>query len=129
MNPTLSIAKRAAEPDQGSTRRIPRAEWSSFFDSFSRLHKDGLVSMELMAPELGDAVEVHDRPLSGITAELSRGGRDSIVILLGPAPGHLTHIIQRPICVWLKQTADGTDEALEIEAANAPTTLLRFRSP
>jgi len=114
---------------KGSTQQIPRKEWSAFFDSFSRKHEGWLISMELMAPELGDLVEVRDRPLAGITAELRRGGSDSIVLIFGRAPSHLTHIIAKPTRVWLKQAADGADEALEIEAQDAPTALLRFRSP
>ena len=125
---TLSIVKQAAPADQGSTRQIPREEWTVFFDSFSRMHEGWLASLEVMAPELGDQVEIRNRPLAGITAELHRAGRDSIVLLFGPPPTHLTHFIKGPTRVWLKQTAEGADEALAIEAADAPTTLLRFRS-
>lgn len=130
MNPTTQYSQ-APSPSmvKGSTQQIPRKEWSAFFDSFSRKHEGWLVSMELMSPELGDAVEVRDRPLAGITAELRRGGRDSIVLIFGRATTELTHTIAKPTRVWLKQAADGADEALEIEASDAPTTLLRFRSP
>ncbi len=126
---TLTQGTQASTPraDRGSTREVPREQWATFFDSFSRQHEGWLVSMELMAPELGDQVEVRDR-LAGITAEL-RAGRDAIIMLFGRAPSHLTHIINAPTRVWLKQTAEGADEALEIEAAESPTALLRFRSP
>ena len=128
MNPTMSIAKQDAPTDKGSTRRIPREEWVNFFDTFSRMHEGWMASLELMAPEMGDLVEIRNRPLAGITAELHRSGRNSIIVSFGRAPAHLTHIIQRPTRVWLKQTAQGDDEALEIEASDAPTTLLRLRS-
>ncbi len=127
MNPTLSIVKQDAA-DQGNTRQIPREEWVSFFDTFTRMHEGWLASLEVMAPELGDLVEIRNQPLVGITAEIHPAGRDAIVMLFGRPPAHLTHMIQRPTSVWLKQTAQGDDEALEIEAADAPTTLLRFRS-
>ncbi len=128
MNPTQSIVKQDAQADKGTTRQIPREEWVNFFDTFTRIHEGWLASLEVMAPELGDLVEIRDRPLAGITAEMHRLGRDSIVIIFGRGPAHLTHMIQRPTRVWLKQTVQGDDEALEIEAAEAPTTLLRFRS-
>ncbi len=130
MNPSTQYAQAPApRVVKGSTQQIPRKEWSVFFDSFSRKHEGWLVSMELVAPELGDVVQVRDRPLAGITAELHRGGRDSIVLMFGRATSELTHIIAKPTRVWLKQAADGADEALEIEATDAPTTLLRIRSP
>lgn len=117
------------ETTKGTTRQIPRSEWATFFDSFSRQHDGWLASLELLAPDLGALTEVHNRPLAGIAAELHRSGRDSITIIFGRIPSELTHIINQPTRVWLKQTAEGADDALEIESAEGPTALLRFRFP
>ncbi|MGH9601842.1 MAG: DUF5335 family protein [Terriglobales bacterium] len=120
---------QAFDAAKGKTRQIPRAEWRTFFDSFSRQHEGWLASLELLAPDLGALTEVYNRPLAGITAELHRSGRDSITIIFGRIPSELTHIVSEPTRVWLKQTAEGADDALEIESAQGPTALLRFRSP
>ncbi len=111
------------------TREVPRGEWPVFFDMFSRQHQAWLVTVELIGPEIGAQIEVRNRPLGGITAELRPGHEDSISLCFGTIPSELTHIITHPTRVWLKQTISGADEALEIECDGGPTTLLRFRSP
>jgi hypothetical protein len=111
------------------TREVPREEWPPFFEMFSRQHQAWLVTVELFGREIGAQVEVQDRPLGGITAELRRDRDDSIVLSFGTIPSDLTHIVRRPTRVWLKQTISGADQALEIECESGPTTLLRFRSP
>ena len=117
------------ETSKDTTRQIPRAEWTEFFNSFSRRHDGWLASLELLAPDMGALMEVHNRPLAGIVAELHRAGRNSITIIFGRFPSELTHMIAEPTRVWLKQTAQGADDVLEIECADGPTALLRFRSP
>lgn len=117
------------ETTKGTTRQIPRSEWKAFFDAFSRQHDGWLASLELLAPDMGALMEVHNRPLAGIVAELHRAGRSSISIIFGRFPSELTHMIAEPTRVWLKQTAEGADDVLEIESADGPTALLRFRSP
>ncbi|HXE91682.1 MAG TPA: DUF5335 family protein [Terriglobales bacterium] len=111
------------------TREVPRREWPAFFDMFGRQHQSWLVTVELFGPEIGAQVEVRDRPLGGITAELGHGRDDSIVLFLGAMPSELTHIVNRPTHVWLKQTTAGVDQAVAIERDGGPTTLLRLRSP
>ena len=110
------------------TREIPRDEWGSFFDSFSRRHQGWLVSIEVLGSGIGAQVEAKQIPLEGISADLKRTGEDIISIFAGRKPqDHITHSIHAPERVRLKETEDGADEAVEIETANL-TTLVRFRS-
>jgi hypothetical protein len=110
------------------TRRIPRSDWVSFFDSFSKRHQTWLVTLEIMDPEIGDQTETRDLPLIGITAELSQRGPDQIEIVIGgPSTSYVSNTILDPLEVWLKTTDAGADEILEIKG-KTETALVRFRS-
>jgi Family of unknown function (DUF5335) len=110
------------------TREIPRDEWGSFLDSFSRQHAGWLSTVEVLS-SIGAQVQSREQPLSGITAELKGGNRDLISILIGTtSDDHVTHVIHAPSYVRLKETAEGAHEALQIESENGVTTLLTFRS-
>jgi hypothetical protein len=111
-----------------STREVQRDEWREFFDSFSQQHQGWLVTIEMLGPDLGDQVEARQLPLEGITVESGDGGDTQIEIIAGHNPdSHISHTVTSPKRVWLKQTEEGADEALEIESADS-VVLLRFRS-
>ena len=112
-----------------ATREIERAEWREFFDNFSRQHQAWLVTIEMLAPDMGDQVEVRQLPLEGIVVESGDGNETQIEIIIGEKPdSHVSHTTTSPKRVWLKQTDEGVDEALEIES-EGQTVLLRFRPP
>ena len=109
------------------TREIPRDEWLSFFDEFSRQHEGWLVTVEVLAGESGAQLEAHDLPLVGITTD-SHGNSETIAIIVGQTiDDHVTHTISEPAQVWLEETDEGAHQALQIESANEKT-IIRFRS-
>jgi len=113
------------------TQEIPRDEWSPFLERYSRQHEGWLATLEVFGPEIGAQQEARDLPLEGITATSKDGnaGTASISISLGNTPDdHVTHTITDPTRLWLEQTSQGANAALEIESAGEVKTLLRFRS-
>jgi hypothetical protein len=111
-----------------ASQEVPREQWAEFFDSFSQRHQGWLVTVEILGPDIGDQVEARALPLEGITAELNGDEEDEIDIFVGTRPdSHVTHKINAPLHVRLKQTEQGADEALEIESEGV-AALLRFRS-
>lgn len=111
------------------TREIPKDEWMTFFDGFSRQHEGWIASLEVFGPDTGAQTEERALLLKGITAELRDGDGDSIQIMFGAEPdAHVTHSITRPLEVSLEQTEEGADAALAIKAADGVMTLLNFRS-
>jgi hypothetical protein len=111
-----------------TTREISREEWSDFFDEFSRRHEGWLVTIERLDPRLGDQIEVEDQPLHGIVAE-RRGDPKVIEIFTSTrATESSTHVIDKPTRVWVEETGEGAEGALEIESEDDTKTLLRFRS-
>jgi uncharacterized protein DUF5335 len=110
------------------TQEIPSYEWGRFFDEFSRRHEGWLVTAEISGSEIGRQLEVRDLPLQGITVEPNEVGEDEITIIAGIRPeARITHTIAAPNRVWLKQTEEGADEALEIESFEG-TVLITFRA-
>ena len=113
------------------TQEIPRDEWSPFLERYSRQHEGWLATLEVFGPEIGAQQEARDLPLEGITAASKDGNAStvSIAISLGNTPDdHVTHTITDPTRLWLEQTSQGANAALEIESAGEVKTLLRFRS-
>jgi hypothetical protein len=111
------------------TREIPRSEWRSFFDVFSRQHEGWLATLEIFGQE-GDAEqEPRHVPFQGIALTSVVGESEAIALDLGKTPeDHVKHTVIEPVNVRLAQTPEGADAALEIESANETKTVLRFRS-
>jgi len=113
-----------------STQEIPRDEWTTFLEKYSRQHEGWLATLEVFSPDIGAQEEARDLPLEGITAASKDADPRTISISLGDSPeDHVTHTITNPSRLWLEQTAEGANAALEIESAGDVKTLLRFRSP
>jgi hypothetical protein len=111
------------------TREIPRAEWMTFFEGFSRRHEGWIASLEVFGPDTGAQTEERALPLKGVTAELREGDDDSLQIMFGTGPDdHVTHSITHPVGVSLQQTEEGADAVLAIKAADGVMALLNFRS-
>jgi hypothetical protein len=111
------------------TQEIPRDQWKTFLDSFSRQHEGWLATLEVLGTDIGAQQEARDLPLEGITATSRDGAPETIAISLGKsAEDHVTHTITEPTRIWLEQTSLGANTALEIESADDVKTLLRFRS-
>jgi len=112
-----------------ATQEISRDEWTTFLDRFSRQHEGWLVTLEVFAPDIGAQEEARELPLEGISAAAKDSEPKTIAISVGKTPqDHVTHTITEPTRVWLEQTSEGANAALEIESADGAKTLLRFRS-
>lgn len=112
------------------TKEIPREEWGTFFDNFSREHEGWLATLEILGAEIGAQVEERELPLKGIVDEWDEVEGSEIMIMVGTKPDdHITHRIGNATQVSLEQTDDGTDAALAIKSADGTTALLRFRKP
>ena len=108
-------------------RLVPRTEWYRFFRDFSRRHEDWLVTVRIVSPTLGAQVESSDLPLEGIVAD--HAGHGPISIHMGRTPEHhVEHEVPYPKQVWVELSADGAEEALEIESNDGTKTIVQFRS-
>jgi hypothetical protein len=111
------------------TRQIPKSEWPTFLDHFSRKHEGWLVKLEIFNPDLGAQLEGTGLALQGLTDEWDEAGGNTIMIMAGNEPdNHVTHSIMNPTEVSLEHTEGGADVALSIKSADGITALLSFRA-
>jgi hypothetical protein len=111
------------------TREIPRDEWRSFFDIFSRQHEGWLAKLEVVGQELDIQHQRREFPLKAISLTSTVDNSKAITIELGQSPeDHVKHAVIEPTHVWLLRTPEGANAALKIESADKTKTVLRFRS-
>jgi hypothetical protein len=112
------------------SREIPREEWMTVLDSFSRQHEGWLVDVEVVTDGLGAHREIREKSLIGVSADLKSHGIDTISIIAGDrSDDHVNHIINRPSRVALEETEEGAHKGLRIDAEDGQMTLVLFRSP
>ncbi|MEN6496690.1 MAG: DUF5335 family protein [Thermoguttaceae bacterium] len=98
---------------------IPRQDWESFFDRFSRQHVNAQVDAEVRGRDVQGRIAEH-LALQGITANLEE--EDKIQIIMGdPSRENVTtHVIEAPNRVTLRE--DAGHEQVEIEAVDGTLT-------
>lgn len=113
-----------ANPD---TREIPREQWITFLNDFSKQHENWIITVEVIGSDIGDQEEVSGLPLVGISADL-KAGENRIEIIAGGRPdAHVTRIINNPSRVWHKQPKGVADEAIDVESDDGTKTLVSFK--
>lgn len=107
------------------TRLIPRAEWFTFLEGFTREHSGWPATVWILGTHIGAHVQARELPLGGVF-----GDSLAISIHLGGMPGkNLDHPVATPVSVWLETSDEDGPGALGINSADGTTTLLEFRPP
>jgi hypothetical protein len=102
---------------------IQKPEWKGFFNTFSKQHKDWLVTVEVN--DTGNPKIIgKSLPLRGITADGK--DREIILILSNERDEHYEHIIHAPESVTLEQTGEGAHKELSIKSQDGVITVLKF---
>jgi hypothetical protein len=106
------------------TREIPREQWRSFLDDFSKKHQGENATVEVLDVERGDQHESDRLPFVGISAD-QKSGENVIAVMVGDQPDrHEQHLINKP--AHLRVLDEGRRSAIEIEETDGPKTLVRF---
>jgi hypothetical protein len=104
--------------------KIMRAEWPAFLNSFSKQHRDWLVTVEIN--ETGNpSILGKSLPLKGISPD---GKNKFINLMLGNDNEDFEHNISDPESIILDQTNEGAHKELQINSVNGTVTTLRFIS-
>ncbi|MGE5138272.1 MAG: DUF5335 family protein [Rudaea sp.] len=111
------------------TREIPRDQWVSFLDGFSRQHEGWLSSIEVTQDGQRDKIEARDLPLVGIAASIKHGDKDTMDIILGKGTENFTHNLSGVKHIRLQQNDRGEDAGLEFDASDGSKAVLTFRTP
>ena len=104
-------------------KEIYKNEWNNFFDSFTKQHRDWLVSIEIK-DDGNPKVLGRSLPLKGISLDGKDG--EIVLILSNEKDEHLEHFVNNPENIYLKQTNEGADKELIIKSYDRVTTTLRF---
>ena len=105
-----------------ATREISRELWPSELDAFGVRHAGWIVTLEVLSEQLGDQLETNGLPLTGIAVE-----RERIEIMIGGRlESHITHVVEGPCRVWLREPEVPGDEAIEVECDDGTRTLVHF---
>ena len=108
---------RVAQVAGMQTRDIPRNEWQSELDQFSREHEGCLARIEVTTAGEQPKTEATDLPLEGISIDSPKN--DAIAIVLGDKPDdHLTHEVASAVAVTMEATENGDDRGVRIRGAD-----------
>jgi hypothetical protein len=112
------------------TREIPRDEWRTFFDEFSREHEGWIATIEVIGGEVpGDQTEADGLPFHGISAEEKGSEPNAVEITVGRDPDdEITHIIPAATRVYYEHNDGRGDEGFEIESADGTKTIVLIRA-
>jgi len=111
------------------SEEIPQDQWRNFLDDFSHRHVGQPVTLELLDDDLGDQPEAVELPHVGVSLDPKDSAGEIVEIIVGGEPSaDVNHIVRRASRVRIAKTDQGDDQALEIEARDEPTVLLRFGS-
>ncbi|HEY2067590.1 MAG TPA: DUF5335 family protein [Gemmatimonadaceae bacterium] len=107
------------------TRRIPREELESYFDTFTkhflRNESTTAVDVEVLTPTLGDQFEAEGAHLIGVTYDPKA---NSVELALESGD----HRVFRPTEVWaLEESTDGFVNAIELVRSDGTKDVVRIR--
>jgi hypothetical protein len=94
-------------------RQILPDRWNSYFDAFSRDHKEQAVSVEVYGEDIGKEIIVHDMPLQHL-GYIRGDQQGALIISFGYERTELAHVIQAPEAIWEVGGKSGQVHSLEI---------------
>ncbi len=110
-------------------REIPRNQWVSFLDGFSKEHQGWIVNLQVTENGVQNKQEARDLPLMGISADLKHGDDDTIEVMLGNNKSQpMNHMLSKVKKITLQQNDQGADTGLVIEGSDGKATI-QFRNP
>jgi hypothetical protein len=106
------------------TRNVPREQWPTFLEGFSRRHRAWLATVEQISPAMGRAGAA-EAPLASVTA--TRDGQEVAIEISFAGDGHVPLTIDNPTAIRVRETGDGTESGLEIVDDEGVCTRVGFR--
>lgn len=113
---------------------IERAEWDKYLTDYSRRNRGRPTRLEVIGGADDEDFWLEcGLPLTGIDTDTHGKGAPCVEIMLGGGSAqesekHVTRSIARVRRVTPETSEDGRDQGLEIEDAEAVTTILRFET-
>lgn len=121
--PVPSVRVELAERRGGATRSIPRDEWTSVLDGFTRRFAGRLVTLDVSDPAGGLHTEERGSVLFGASFDAAER---RLEIILGEPHGrrrHLTRVVPNPTVVAMLLTPTGDDDGIHVLHGTGETLL------
>ena len=118
----------SATPTTTSSVEVPRSEWASTLDAFSRVHDGWLVSLDLSDSRSNRQREFENLPLVGVSADLDDHEAMVVISVTRDRGEYLAHPIPAVSRIAVERSADGAEAALQIDSADGTKSVLRFRT-
>ena len=106
---------------------IPPSSWSEALESLTKQHAGDVVTVEVLALDLGDEYEAEKVPFAYLeydrhddAVNVAVGGRD------GRYPVVLRHTVEHPQRVVVSAPDPGEESAVEVTATDGVQTLITF---
>jgi hypothetical protein len=112
------------------SREISRNQWKRFFDETSRHYRGRTVDLLCEQPGKRARALARDMPFIGCTFEPDDTETPNLVVRAGNLtdgnPRLVTHVLPTPQHVWMRQIANGGDNAICIESADGSSLTVEF---
>ena len=108
-------------------QEIPSSSWFQWLESFTKQHEGDVVTIEVIANDLGDQYEAEQVPFAYIeydkhddAVNVAVGGRD------GRYPVVLRHTVEHPSRIVVSTPESGEASTVDVTAADGVQTLITF---
>jgi hypothetical protein len=105
------------------TRQIPRTEWNTYFDRFTRQHlgesPPEAVTIELVSPQAGDQFETTTVRLLGLAYDVKS---QALQVLTED----LDHLVHSPSEIWVVEEEGGFISTIKVAQPDGSTELLHI---
>jgi Family of unknown function (DUF5335) len=109
------------------SEEIPPSSWQESLESLTKQHEGDLVTIEVLALDLGDEYEAEKVPFAYI--EYDRHD-DALNVAVGGRDGHypvvLRHTVEHPQRVVISASAPGEESTVDVTATDGVQTLITF---
>ncbi len=105
--------------------KLPKETWREFFEEMTRHLRGRLVEVEVIGPDVGDAIEVQGLPFAGISYNPTA---DELQLHTDPELAGVEHWLRRPNEIHVDIGADGLRQVVLIDA-DRRMELIRLRTP
>lgn len=111
-----------------ATNQVPRSDWKSFLDDYTKQNAGKKATVELYGQGVyASNEEAKALPFTGVTYEEKGSDSHAVRVLLGDsAKDHLTHEIPAPTQVWTRSRDEGDGEMLEIHGGDGQRLILKL---
>ena len=129
------MAKQVVESNEQQTKTdtetetIPREQWITFLENFTRENRGAHARLEVIGTGLGYQVETENKPLQGVSTDVTHGEYNVWITFASTPSEHITHSVPNATVIRTIPPKGSSGAVLNIEARDGSRTLLELSMP